>query len=230
MKLLGKHEAIEAIKTRLGYNVKRLDNLLALYDELSAREAGKYSSDLLRSAVVLLHATLEDVLRGLLKWKKLRSSATELAKIQFHLDQNGKGADKVTLCQLADFDENAPGDVTIRDFINASVKAHYNKESFNNRAQIADALLTLGLTPKTYEKVLGVIHPMTQRRHQIVHQSDRVEAAGGKHGETKKITKEDVVPWLNAVKQFLGDVLAALEPKPKKAKPSTGKLRIVPKK
>ncbi|MGA2441429.1 MAG: HEPN domain-containing protein [Tepidisphaeraceae bacterium] len=217
MDVMIKHRAIDAVKTRLGYNIKRVENLLSLYDELAANKESNYANDILRSAVVLLHATLEDVLRGLLKWKKMRSNHKQLTDIQFYLDE--KESKHITLSQLAAVEDKDFEDMTIRAFIKDTIKRHYDRESFSNRRQINYALEALGLTPSAYAVPLNNIEPMTTRRHLIVHQSDRCEPVEGKHGKLTEIAKEDVEKWRQAVRTFLDDILSALEPKPRKIKP-----------
>jgi hypothetical protein len=227
---------IEAIKKRLSFNVRRVRNLVSLYDQSEQHNSKAYPEDILRSSVVMLHATMEDVLRGLLKWKKLRMrrGAKDLAGIAFHLNETDKGTEKVTLAQLAGIDGIA--DVSVNDLITDMVKRHYDKESFNNRRDVCNALEQLGLRGKDdpegkdeqcstnqtpgrkgeeFDRWLSDIQLMMKRRHDIVHQSDRNEAASGRHGEPRKIAKNDVETWITAVSGFLDEVVKAIEPKDK---------------
>jgi hypothetical protein len=212
---------LEAIKTRLGYNAKRVENLLSLYGELAVRKDSSYASDILRSAVVLLHATLEDVIRGLLKWKKMRSNSKALSDITFYLDE--KETKSITLAQLAAVDDDDFEDMTVRTLIKETIRRHYDRETFNNRRQLNHALESLGIVPKKYAAELNVIEPMTKRRHLIVHQGDRGEPADGKHGRLTDIDAKDVKAWLVATQGFLSGLIDSLEPKPAKPKPNPPK-------
>ncbi len=58
----------EAVATRLQWNLDRVKHLVAVYGQLE-QASGRptvQQADILRAAVVFLHATLEDFLRGLL--------------------------------------------------------------------------------------------------------------------------------------------------------------------
>jgi hypothetical protein len=59
------------IEIRFKSNLERVDHLVALYDTATTGPGRRPvdKSDILRSAVVFLHATLEDFLRSLLEWK-----------------------------------------------------------------------------------------------------------------------------------------------------------------
>jgi hypothetical protein len=59
------------IENRFNGNLERVEHLVALYETLTTGPGRRPvdTSDILRSAVVFLHATLEDFLRSLLEWK-----------------------------------------------------------------------------------------------------------------------------------------------------------------
>lgn len=215
-------EAVKAIAMRFLLNTKRVQNLLSLYDELATRNERNYQHDILRSAVVLLHATLEDVLRGLLKWKKLQSDPKQLSDILFYSDDDDRGDKSITLSSLASRVDMAGNGLTVRELIDETIRVYYDRRSFNDRNQVSKALTSLGLKPTDHAKTLNTIDPMIQRRHLIVHQSDRIEPVAGKHGKLTNIVKDDVKNWLSAVSQFLTAVIVAIQSRvepPLKGKP-----------
>ena len=60
------------IRQRFGENLDRVRNLVSLYSSSVGVGQGRRTvqdADILRAAVVLLHATLEDLLRSLAEWK-----------------------------------------------------------------------------------------------------------------------------------------------------------------
>ena len=64
------------IEDRLTINLRRVRNLIARYPATGSGRRSVEDSDLLRAAVVLLHATLEDVVRGVLEWKLPGAAST----------------------------------------------------------------------------------------------------------------------------------------------------------
>jgi hypothetical protein len=55
--------AIAVQSSRMGFNSARVERLVSLHNQLAEADSAKDVSDILRSAVVLLHASLEDYLR-----------------------------------------------------------------------------------------------------------------------------------------------------------------------
>src|SRR3989338_2368197 len=92
----------QPIVDRFALNISRVKNLVAIYQStLAGTGQGRRShqkTDVLRAAVVLLHASVEDVLRSLAYWK-LPNAATGVLD-QFPLVGNGP-AMKFSLGALA---------------------------------------------------------------------------------------------------------------------------------
>jgi hypothetical protein len=86
---------IAEIRARLGQNLQRVEGLAALSEwiEFPAR------SDLLRASVVLLHATLEDVLRSVLELRLPTANAEHLAMLKFAVGDRSK--DHLSMSELA---------------------------------------------------------------------------------------------------------------------------------
>jgi hypothetical protein len=57
------------ITVLLDKNLKRVDNLISLYGPAVVGRRKVHDTDVLRAALVLLHAGMEDYLRSLLAWK-----------------------------------------------------------------------------------------------------------------------------------------------------------------
>ena len=76
---------IDEIRGNLTYNLKRVENLVSIYENHpDAQGQGRKPAellDILRAGVVLLHASLEDVLRKIAYWKLPSANPTVLDNI-----------------------------------------------------------------------------------------------------------------------------------------------------
>lgn len=91
-------------KKRFEYNILRVRNLVDIYETLPKHDIQQ--QDVLRAAVVMLHATLEDALRCLLEWKLPKFDKKELANIHIR-SFNNSGEVRRALSQLGIKNGNA---------------------------------------------------------------------------------------------------------------------------
>src|SRR5688500_7973359 len=92
---------LEASRTRFNLNMGRVENLVTVFE--SIEEDNAKSRDVLRASVVLLHASLEDVLRQLLIYR-MPSAPVELLTRFFsdrRGDPNNPRPDKMNVGDLA---------------------------------------------------------------------------------------------------------------------------------
>ena len=157
------------------------------------------TSDILRSAVVFLHATLEDFLRSLLEWKLPTAQASYLKDVPL---AGKKPRSTYTLDDLALFRGS-----TVNDLISRSVADHLDRSNFNDPGEVAAVLERIGLLPSLLDPYRGKIGPLMKRRHWIVHRADRNTATGSGQHAALGLQKATVETWLNAVKQFGTSVL-----------------------
>lgn len=162
--------AFDEISYRFNRNIDRVKNLVRLY-EVSSRcnkpeiAELEQDDDILRAALVFLHATLEDFLRSVLAWKFPQSSTDEIDKIPL-LGQMQKTPTKFHLGSLVPF-----RDLSVDELIRQSIHAHLDKwASFNDVAQIHSALRTCGIELGSYD--YGTLGSIVSRRHNIVHRAD----------------------------------------------------------
>src|SRR5947208_1955802 len=93
----------EEIQLRFQSNLQRVRNVVGVYASGSEKRKGRRAvqeSDILRAAVVLLHATLEDLLRSLADWKLPTAPPEALADIPL---AGTKGKKTLGLQELAGF-------------------------------------------------------------------------------------------------------------------------------
>jgi hypothetical protein len=192
---------LERTLVRFHFNMNRVMRLRTISEHLSDKDE---QQDILRAAVVLLHASLEDVLRNLLMWK-LPTDDRLLDGIDFEPKENRRNRNKITLLELAE-----SRDKSVDDVIRAAIRAHCYERTFNNVADLVTAIEIFGLSADEYRPIAVNILPMIKRRHEIVHNSDRPEGNDEGHGTPSYIDLEMVAGWMNHVQTFCRGILKAL--------------------
>jgi hypothetical protein len=164
------------IENRFNGNLERVEHLVALYETLTTGPGRRPvdTSDILRSAVVFLHATLEDFLRSLLEWKLPSAQASYLKDIPL---KGKKPRSTFTLDDLAHFRGS-----NVDDLISRSIADHLERSNFNNPGDVSSVLESIGLMRSLLDPYRNKLGPMMKRRHWIVHRADRNNATGsGQH-------------------------------------------------
>jgi len=199
-------------------SVKRVRNLIAIYRlKTGPRKSGRRpvpETDILRAAVVLLHAAVEDLLRNVACYSIGENSAPAVLDRIPLLDTNsGHEPRKFLLGALAPHASK-----TVKALIEASVSAHYRSSvTFNSPGDIVRLLQDCNLDPKQVKKELPVLVEMTQRRHRIVHYGDkdpRYQHATGfgdrdnrGYQVAKPLSVDNVERWSRATERFARKVL-----------------------
>jgi hypothetical protein len=208
--------SVPEIRQRLQSNLARVENLVAATSTLeSGGTSGPIKTDMLRAAVVFLHATLEDVIRSGLELELPRASAENLDRIPFVL-ADGKGEtrkpEKISLPELAQYRGK-----TVDDAVKELVIEYLNRSNFNNIEEIGAALNRMGIGSL---KALGLDHrashliALTSRRHWIVHRVDKNPDAGlPGRSKTRKIHASTVRAWKACVSEVCTRIVDALEQK-----------------
>ena len=188
---------LRQIKRRFDFNVERVSNLLILHSGLKKNEQYReYRGDLLRSAVVFLHATLEDLVRELLRAKASLDPSFLYKRLQFRMD-SVKPEGKVDVAYLAGHRGK-----TVDDVISDCVALHLEQRTFNNIGDLKTALRELGFKNHGFEESCEKLRPAIQRRHKIVHEGDREAYDNDTHGVRHPIRANEVEEWLNALREF----------------------------
>jgi hypothetical protein len=193
------------VRRRFKFNKKRLVRLLGVHTQLvsvKTNSVTKEHDEVLRAVVVLLHATLEDLIRGILTWKAPDLLPAFLDQIPF-LPEKGKDL-KVSLGSLASHRGKS-----VDDIIRAAVLAQLSKQTFNNPGDIKAAITYAGIKFKMTEPQRKTLGAAMQRRHDIVHQSDRKTLSDTDHGAPRSIDAAEVKRWLDNVIEIGDAVIAA---------------------
>lgn len=137
----------QEIEARFRSNLERVDSLVSFCEARRAEETSTgqgrttvANTDLLRSAVVFLHAALEDVMRSVLADRWPKATDGELfERVPFVLAD--KKPEKITLGQLA----VEYGGKSVEDVLRANVEAYLEHSNFNAVSELVLALQRAGL-------------------------------------------------------------------------------------
>src|SRR5207253_11452992 len=130
------------------------------------------SGDLLRSAIVFLHSTLEDLLRSV----EVRRTPAAGESVLNDIPLVGVRGEKFALGKLA-----AHRGKTVDAVILESVAAYLERQSYNNPEELAAFCARAGVDKGMLQPFFGVLGEFMRRRHQIVHRADRDEGSGSGH-------------------------------------------------
>jgi hypothetical protein len=182
-------------------NILRTGRLIHVATATNARRTHddrEDSREVLRAAVVMLHATMEEFLRDLAAKRLPHANASTLDHIPFLGIKDSIRAEKVLLGHLAAFRGR-----TVDDLISASVSAHLSRLSFGDTNDIV-RLLKLTRIPE--ERVADLFPPlskMMKRRHDIVHRADLKPPNRRGSRELAPISRKTVIEWGNLVNTFI---------------------------
>ncbi len=206
----GEFGMASALESRFRENLERVRNLIELYERLcpDAKAPDMHEGDLLRSSVVLLHASLEDLLRTIAT-DRLIHRLDVLAIIPFPGDDLHKV--KFSLADLARSYRGRPVD----EVIEKGVMAYLGRRAYNNTDDIATALGEAGLPPTLVATQASELQTMMKRRHHIVHRLDRHETSViDESAPLREITTTEVRDWLANVEAFGLSVVKYLQGDP----------------
>jgi hypothetical protein len=182
------------------WNRTRVQSLMDLSRELSRKKHPRnsvHAADVLRAAVVLLHASLEDFLRTLAAIHLPDASESVLDRIPLVGSESGR-PEKFWLGRLSRYRE-----MTVKQLISASVSAYLNRETYNDTTEIAELLEALGVPLDEVKETFPALDQMMSRRHRIVHRADRIDVKKRGRRRIESLTLKSVEDWSVTVFQFV---------------------------
>lgn len=197
----------QATVPRFEENIERVEKLVSLYRSLSRAGQGRRpvnSSDVLRAAVVMLHAALEDFFRSVAR-EQLPSAQPDALEAVPLAGTRELHAKKFTLGDVAKFRGQSVDEV-----IEASVCEYLDRSSFNNPGDIKQLLNTLRVNADAVDAPWSAVAEMIDRRHWIVHQADRNPNQGRGHHRARSIGMGKVDEWTTAVRSLIDAVKTEL--------------------
>lgn len=191
-----KRIAAESTATLEPYLRRCVENLYRV-GRLVGTSVRDENEDILRSAVVFLHATLEDCLRSIAAAFLPKADENVLNRVPV-IGSSTFRPEKFLLGRLS-----AHREKTADEIIRLSVDEYLGRVSFNSASEIAEHLQPLGFEMAPLASYFATLEVMMKRRHQIVHRADHNEK-----GDLVSINKEQLFEWADAVGKFLSCVLA----------------------
>ena len=187
-------------------NLDRALRLVKLYKDLYGQGKGRravHKGDLLRAAVVLTHASLEDYLRTLSSTFLPFADEETLNQIPLYGLQKGRNPKQFLLGKLS-----MHRGKTIDEVIQDSVEAYLQRTTYNNTTEIASLLRALELDVSQVEAYFSELDKLMSRRHQIVHRADRNETPGRGKQRARSINAKQVENWIWTTNEFFGQILS----------------------
>ena len=161
----------DLLGARFHLNMSRINGLVKLIcsdiDPLRATkpfQSDGARADILRTIVVFLHATFEDILRTMARQCIAAAKSQILDKIP--LVGTGR-AEKFHLGAL-----NAHRGKTVDQLIHESVENYLDRETFGSCSDVDEVLTQMGLDTAPFKPLYADLDQMMKRRHRIVHEAD----------------------------------------------------------
>jgi hypothetical protein len=171
------------------------------------------ATDLLRAATVLLHASLEDLLRSIAVFRIPESGEEILNKVPLMRAPPIGRPEKFLLGALRPYKHKK-----VDELIQDSVRAYYRSfVTFNNTSEIATLLESCQIDLTGVRKFFPILDEMIQRRHEIVHHADRehrhriiraLDDPGNRgHHVAKSLSLKKVERWVRSTERFATKIL-----------------------
>ena len=190
---------IEKHKLLFNRNIERVCSLRKMYNSLKSdevKEGKEYKfTDILRSAVVLLHYSFEEYYRSILGCILPKTCTEDDLKNMSFLGSAGNHKDKITLGGLIKVREK-----TVDQLITESIRESLSFTSFNDYQDIVSwsKKIKIDLSEfKDQEKLNKLIH----RRHRIVHEADN--AKSDDEYALAPIRENSVEEWIEVVRNLV---------------------------
>lgn len=181
-------------KSQYDEGINRVSSLLALYENLQKEGLARKSkemrpTDILRAAIVLLHASEEDYFRNILvRWYPLKADQKAMSEISL-AGSDGR-VSKYSFDRFAQFSGK-----TVDEVIAQSVQEHFSKMSFNSYKDIDGRLKKINIQLDSFQRKSD-IDTLIKRRHKIVHEVDLIRDASTGKRRTNQIKSYQVRTWM----------------------------------
>jgi hypothetical protein len=196
----------QQILERFQDNIARARNLVSIHSQLGGAGRGRrplHASDVLRGATVLLHASLEEVLRSVAAWRFPTLGEAVLNEVPMVGHGESGRPEKFFLGRLANHRTKS-----VQQLIDESVAAHLSYFNINNTTEIASFMRKVGVESQPFERYFPVLSDMIARRHHIVHQADRNELPGRGQQRARALSEVQVNAWIAETCAFVDAFVA----------------------
>ena len=186
--------------TVFGENMQRAQSLISIYkilSELQNKKTAIHSTDILRAAVIFMHASLEELIRSLIITTYANAPQSEIDKIPLFSQRRSRQAEKFLLGALVEHKH-----LTIDHIIQKSVESYFQNQTFNNRSDLVRAMEIIGVKKGMAKKMLPTLDAMLDRRHQIVHRVDRPKSKDDQWVRATSLSPRHVEKWAKTTLEF----------------------------
>lgn len=193
-------------------NLARVDNLIKAYRELEDNDIGdiQVRKDILRASVVLLHSSLEEVIRNLYVYRLPAGRPENLNKIPFVGHETTHRPKEILLGHLSSFKGRF-----VENIIFDSINSYVDTLNINGVAQLLDCIRMADISVKSFDKEdLASLGTLMARRHQIVHQMDRKKHLDPLKYPINKISINQVNKWKKSLREFVKELTKLVPPPP----------------
>jgi len=164
-------------------------------------------ADLIRTIVVFLHATFEDVLRTTARERLASAKSHVLSDIPLVGTSESGRAEKFLLGEL---DEHRGK--TVDQLIHESVANYLDRKTFGSPGDVETILRQMGLDTRPFKDLYPDLEQMMTRRHRIVHEADLTSPGDRVSVPWTFVDDMDLTVWMLAVIAFYLQLRVSLEP------------------
>jgi hypothetical protein len=186
-------------------NLGRASNLIAASKQLAGTAADPVplAQDVLRAAVVFLHASLEEVIRNLYVRRLPNVAPEKLDEIPLAGTPGLRRPTKLLLGALVQF----RGEF-VENVIKKSIDAYVDTFNLNNVNELAHCLELAEIEVDPLRSHFPALNELMLRRHQIVHQMDRTNELDPLTAPLSSLDVQTVERWELALESFVQDLFA----------------------
>jgi hypothetical protein len=166
----------------------------------------RYGPEVLRAIVVLLHAPLEDYLRGLMREALRKADKGTLSRIPLKGVSLTGRPERFHLGDLLPFTATS-----VQNVILDSIDEYLDHTAFNNTTDVAQVLSTAEISLTAVRGYFSELDRLIKRRHHIVHQGDKNVKRGLGHHTLTPIRRDEVFKWAKLVRDFVSAAQTELE-------------------
>lgn len=181
-------------------NLKRVDNIISLHRKIAEMSIGakEERDDILRSIVVFLHSTIEELVRNLFIERLPSMECKTLDDIPFSAHQSSHRAKGILLGELLN---EYKGKLT-ENIVLDSINSYVDVMNLNDTTQLVSQLEKVKIDIRPLSYIFDDLNSLMQRRHQIVHQMDRKDVLDPDRTQISEIDGNVVINWRNKVNEL----------------------------
>jgi hypothetical protein len=188
-------------------NMARVAKLITASQKLEGLSSGEreLAKEVLRSAVVFLHSSLEEVIRNLYLYRLPNVSAEKLNTVPFAGHESSHRPKNIQLGDLLPYRGKF-----VENVIFESIDRYVDTFNLNSSTHLATCLNLANVPDEPMKKFYACLDSLMKRRHQVVHQMDRANRLDPLTEPVNDIDLSSVLSWKEAVEGFTRSLMNAV--------------------